>query len=54
MTVQRFSVAIGLALLGTPISSALTLLAWDDDMPISCASCPDGSAAGFLSIYSYM
>ena len=55
VTVQRFAPGgyTGWALLGTPISSALTLQAWDDDMAISCASCPDGSAAGFLSIYSY-
>lgn len=53
--VQRFAPGgyTGWALLGTPISSALTLQAWDDDIPISCATCPDGSAAGFLSIYTY-
>lgn len=55
VTVQRYAPGgyTGWALLGTPISSALTFQDWDDDMPISCNSCPDGSAAGFLSIYSY-
>ncbi|MBC7696568.1 MAG: PKD domain-containing protein [Burkholderiales bacterium] len=55
VTVQRFAPGgtTGWALLGTPISSALTFQDWDDNMPISCNSCPDGSAAGFLSIYSY-
>lgn len=55
VTVQRFAPGgyTGWAILGTPISSALTLQDWDDDMPISCATCPDGSAAGFLSIYHY-
>lgn len=55
VTVQRFAPGgyTGWALLGTPISSALTFQDWDDDMAISCATCPDGSAAGFLSIYSY-
>ncbi len=55
VTVQRFAPGgyTGWALLGTPISSALTLQDWDDNMPISCASCPDGSAGGFISIYSY-
>lgn len=43
----------GWALLGTPISSTLTYQAWDDDIPISCSSCPDGSAGGFKSIYWY-
>ncbi len=53
--VQRYAPGgyTGWALLGTPISSALTLQDWDDDMPISCSSCPDGSAGGFLSIYHY-
>jgi hypothetical protein len=55
VTVQRYAPGgyTGWALLGTPIASALTFQDWDDDMPISCNSCPDGSAAGFLSIYSY-
>ena len=55
VTVQRFAPGgyTGWALLGTPISSALTFQDWDDDMPISCSTCPDGSAAGFLSIYYY-
>ncbi|MES2761523.1 MAG: PKD domain-containing protein [Bacteroidota bacterium] len=55
LNVQRYAPGgyTGWALLGTPISSALTFQAWDDDMAISCSSCPDGSANGFLSIYSY-
>lgn len=55
VTVQRFAPAgtTGWAFLGTPISSALTLNDWDDDIAISCPTCPDGSAGGFLSVYSY-
>jgi hypothetical protein len=55
VTVQRFALGgtTGWAFLGTPISSALTLNDWDDDIAISCATCPDGSAGGFLSVYSY-
>lgn len=55
VNVQRYAPPgyTGWALIGTPISSALTLQDWDDDIPISCPSCPDGSAAGFLSIYTY-
>lgn len=53
--VQRFAPGgtTGWALFGTPISSALTLNDWDDDIYISCSTCPDGSAGGFLSIYTY-
>lgn len=53
--VQRFAPGgtTGWALMGTPLSSALTLNAWDDDIYISCPTCPDGSASGFLSIYHY-
>ncbi len=55
VTVQRFvpGGTTGWAFLGTPISSALTLNDWDDDIAISCPTCPDGSAGGFLSVYSY-
>jgi hypothetical protein len=55
VTVQRFALGgtTGWAFLGTPISSALTLQDWDDDIFISCSNCPDGSAGGFLSIYTY-
>ncbi len=55
ITVQRFAPGgtTGWAFLGTPISSALTFADWDDDIYISCPTCPDGSAGGFLSIYSY-
>ncbi|MDP2386939.1 MAG: T9SS type A sorting domain-containing protein [Bacteroidota bacterium] len=53
--VQRYAPGgfTGWAFLGAPLTSALTYTAWDDDMPISCNTCPDGSAAGFLSIYTY-
>jgi hypothetical protein len=55
VTVQRFAPGgtTGWALFGTPISTGLTLNDWDDDIAISCATCPDGSAGGFLSIYTY-
>ncbi|HQQ95376.1 MAG TPA: PKD domain-containing protein, partial [Bacteroidia bacterium] len=55
VTVQRFvpGGTTGWALLGTPISSPLSLQDWDDDIFISCSTCPDGSAGGFLSIYTY-
>lgn len=55
VTVQRYAPggATGWALFGTPIASGLTLNDWDDDIFISCPTCPDGSAAGFLSIYTY-
>jgi len=53
--VQRFipGGATGWVFLGAPISSALTLNDWDDDIYISCPTCPDGSAGGFLSVYTY-
>ncbi|MCD6066821.1 MAG: hypothetical protein K0S33_1647 [Bacteroidetes bacterium] len=53
--VQRYAPGgyTGWAFLGAPITSALSYTAWDDDIPISCNSCPDGSAAGFESIYTY-
>ncbi len=53
--VQRFvpGGATGWALWGTPISSALTLNDWDDDIAISCPTCPDGYVPGFISIYTY-
>lgn len=55
ITVQRFVAggATGWVFLGTPIASPLTLNDWDDDIFISCPTCPDGSAAGFLSLYTY-
>lgn len=55
VTVQRFAPggSTGWTLLGAPITSALTFADWDDDIYISCPTCPDGSAAGFLSIYTY-
>lgn len=53
--VQRFAPGgfTGWALFGTPISSALTLNDWDDDIVISCPTCPDGYATNFPSIYTY-
>ncbi|MGE0567915.1 MAG: PKD domain-containing protein [Bacteroidia bacterium] len=53
--VQRFAPGgkTGWALIGTPIVSGLTLNDWDDDIYISCPSCPDGSASNFKSIYTY-
>ena len=55
VTVQRHlpGGSTGWAFLGSPISSALTLQDWDDDIFISCSTCPDGSAGGFLSVYTY-
>lgn len=55
VTAQRFAPGgyTGWALLGTPIASGLTLSDWDDNIIISCPTCPDGSAGGFLSIYTY-
>lgn len=55
ITAQRFAPGgtTGWALLGSPVSSALTLNDWDDDIYISCNTCPDGSAGGFLSVYTY-
>jgi hypothetical protein len=55
VTVQRYAPGgtTGWALLGAPISSALTYQDWNDNFPISCASCPNGSAGGFISIYTY-
>lgn len=55
VTVQRFvpGGTTGWAFLGTPIVAGLTLQDWDDDIFISCPTCPDGSAGGFLSVYSY-
>ena len=55
VTVQRFSPGgtTGWTLIGAPISTPLTYSDWDDNLYISCSSCPDGSAAGFISIYTY-
>lgn len=53
--VQRFAPGgfTGWALFGTPLSSALTLNDWDDDIVISCPTCPDGYATNFPSVYTY-
>ncbi|MCC6369877.1 MAG: T9SS type A sorting domain-containing protein [Bacteroidia bacterium] len=55
VTVQRFvpGGSTGWAFLGSPISSALTLSDWDDDIYISCSTCPDGYVSGFPSVYTY-
>lgn len=55
VTAQRYAPGgtTGWAFLGSPLSSALTLNDWDDNIYISCPTCPDGSAGGFLSVYTY-
>lgn len=55
VTVERFvpGGTTGWTFLGAPISSALTLNDWDDDLYIACATCPDGSAGSFVSVYTY-
>ena len=55
VTVQRFAPGgtTGWTNIGTPISSALTFADWNDNFPISCPICPQGTAGGFTSIYSY-
>ncbi|MBS1634530.1 MAG: hypothetical protein JST26_01320 [Bacteroidetes bacterium] len=58
ITVQQYAQAgyTGWALLGAPFSSALTMSSWNDNFPITCTSCPDGSSIGgspFTSIYTY-
>ena len=53
--VQRFAPGgtTGWTLIGGPISSALTFADWNDDIPISCPTCPNGFPNNFYSIYSY-
>lgn len=55
VVVERFipGGSTGWVLLGTPISSTLTLNDWDDDISISCPTCPDGYVSNFSSIFSY-
>lgn len=55
VTVERFSPGnyTGWGLLGSPITSALTMSAWDDDIALSCSNCPDGYPGGFTSVYTY-
>ncbi len=55
ITIQRFAPGgtTGWALLGTPVSTGLSFSDWDDNIAISCPTCPDGFAAGFYSIYGY-
>ncbi|MBC7862033.1 MAG: T9SS type A sorting domain-containing protein, partial [Bacteroidia bacterium] len=52
---QRFAPGgtTGWALLGAPLTSALSMAAWNDDFAITCASCPNGYPGSFTSIYSY-
>lgn len=53
--VQRYMPggATGWALIGNPISSALSFNDWADDIIITCAACPYGTPNGFTSVYSY-
>lgn len=55
VTVQQYAPggSTGWALLGSPISPALSMNDWNDDFIITCLSCPNGSLGGFTSIYSY-
>lgn len=43
----------GWALLGSSLSSGMTLSGWNDDFAITCLSCPDGYSNSFTSVYSY-
>ncbi|PBQ32010.1 hypothetical protein CNR22_09585 [Sphingobacteriaceae bacterium] len=54
VTVQQYAPggATGWALLGSPISSSLTMADWNDNFPITCLTCPDGYM-NFPSIYTY-
>jgi len=55
--VQRFvpGGSTGWALWGTPIASTtpISFTSWDDNIAISCPTCPDGYVPNFISIYSY-
>lgn len=55
VTVQQYAPGgyTGWALLGAPITSALSMADWNDNFAITCASCPDGFYGNFTSIYSY-
>ncbi len=55
VTVQRYvpGGSTGWALVGHPLSTAVTLNDWDDNIVISCPTCPDGYVANFPSIYTY-
>ena len=55
VTVQQYAPggSTGWALLGSPITSALTMADWNDNFYITCQSCPNGSLSGFTSVYSY-
>lgn len=55
VTVQRYvpGGTTGWALVGHPLSTAVTFNDWDDNIVISCPTCPDGYVANFPSIYNY-
>jgi hypothetical protein len=59
VTVQQYAARSGYtgwALLGTPIASALTFAAWNDNFSITCTNCPNGCCPGgqaFTSIDYY-
>jgi hypothetical protein len=55
VTVQRFipGGSTGWLLMGSPMSTGLTMNDWDDDLYITCPTCPDGFPGGFYSIYQY-
>lgn len=54
VTIEQYAPggSTGWALLGSPLSSALTMADLNDDFTITCASCPDGYF-NFTSVYSY-
>lgn len=54
LTVQRFipGPLTGWAQLGSPLNASLTFSDWDDDLTITCLSCPDGYI-NFPSVYRY-
>ncbi len=55
VTVQQYAPggSTGWALLGSPISTGLSMVDWNDNFTITCLSCPNGSMSGFTSVYAY-
>jgi hypothetical protein len=55
VTIERFipGGTTGWAFMGIPLASAQAFIDWDDDIGITCATCPDGTAGGFTSIFAY-
>ncbi|MDP3557034.1 MAG: PKD domain-containing protein [Bacteroidota bacterium] len=55
VTIQRFAPGgtTGWALIGAPVTTGLSYSDWDDNIAISCPTCPDGYVANFPSIYTY-